>query len=70
MTYFAGNAKPGVITASPTGQPPMASQAARICPAPARLKIAPHTPPPSQSAELAAFTIASTRMFVMSLRTI
>ena len=51
--------------ASPAGQPPSGAQAARSS-GPAARWIAPSTPPPPSSDELAAFTTASTRSLVMS----
>ena len=59
-----------VITASPIWIGASASQAFCSLSAPAALNIAPHTPPPILSDVLAALTMASTFIFVMSLRMI
>ena len=58
--------KAGVMTASPVGQWPIASQARVSALEPAARKIAPHTPPPALSAEFAALTMASTGTAAMS----
>src|SRR5512143_2347885 len=72
MTCRAGSRPPVVITASPVGHPPclarIAWHSARIRGPPARW-IAPSTPPPPRSDELAALTIASASSPVMSPRT-
>src|SRR5512144_64654 len=65
MTYRAGSRKPGVMRASPVGQPPAAAHAAASS-GPALAWMAPHTPPPAASISLAALTMASTRSVVMS----
>lgn len=65
ITHRAGSAPAPVATASPVGQPSILRHSARISSPPARL-IAPSTPPPPASAELAAFTMASTGSAVMS----
>ena len=66
-TKRAGNRKPGVATASPVGHRPSRAHAASSS-GPAAAKIAPHTPPPRASSELAALTIASTASVVISPR--
>jgi hypothetical protein len=65
ITKRAGSAKPGVILASPVGQPPSARQA-RSRPGPAARWMAPSTPPPPSKLLLAALTMASTDRVVMS----
>ena len=65
MTKRAGSRKPGVIRASPVGQPPSLRQAARSS-GPAARWMAPSTPPPPSSDVLAALTIASSASVVMS----
>ncbi len=71
MTQRAGRSNPSVATASPTGSP-SGSVVARSCRhaassrGPAAAWIAPSTPPPPSSEELAAFTIASASWVVMS----
>src|SRR5690349_7913053 len=71
MTQRAGRLPAVVATACPAGRPPPywparnSRQAARIAGPPLRW-IAPSTPPPPSSDELAALTIASTRCAVMS----
>src|SRR5215813_4625583 len=71
MTYRAGSLPPQVMTASPVGKPfgkrvrRISLHSARICGPPERC-IAPSTPPPAISDELAAFTIASTFCCEMS----
>jgi hypothetical protein len=54
-----------VIFASPVAQPPSAAHSATSSGLAARW-IAPSTPPPPRSDEFAAFTIASTFIFVIS----
>jgi len=70
MTNFAGRSKPGVIAAPPVLMGETLSQAACSFAGPAALKIAPQTPPPIARSVLAALTIASTFIRVMSCRTI
>ena len=70
MMYLAGRSKPGVITVSPGCIGESASQAPRSRSAPAALKMAPHTPPPSRRSVLAALTMASALIFVISCLTI
>src|SRR5436190_18774373 len=75
ITRRAGSCPAVVATASPVGRPSRsdparkARHAARISGPPARW-MAPSTPPPPSSDELAAFTMASTACVVMSPRTI
>src|SRR5688572_20520121 len=69
MTHRAGRSKPGVILASPVGQPLSLRQASSNR-GPAARWMAPSTPPPPSSVELAVLTIASTDSRVMSPRTI
>jgi hypothetical protein len=66
--YFANKEYPFVITASPVFIGASLSHAFCSLSAPAAAKIAPQTPPPALSSVLAAFTIASTFIFVISLR--
>ncbi len=70
ITACAGSANPSVITACPVGQPPNFRQARAISAYPAAAKIAPQTPPPGARAELAALTMTSTCIVVMSCFTI
>src|SRR5215218_9656449 len=65
MTQRAFRRKPGVTTASPVRQPPIARQAASSS-GPAARCTAPSTPPPPRSPLLAAVTTASTSSVVMS----
>src|SRR5881296_2057214 len=69
MTKRAGSRPPRVSLASPVTQPPSVRHSARISGPPARW-MAPSTPPPPSSDELAAFTMASTSCVVMSPATI
>jgi hypothetical protein len=63
---LAGRLHPSVMTACPTLHLPMLSQFLCSFSAPAAEKIAPHTPPPIFSAVLAALTMASTGILVIS----
>ena len=65
ITFVAGSRNPSVMRASPVGHRPSSRHAARSS-RPAARWIAPSTPPPPDSAALAAFTIASTASVVMS----
>ena len=65
MTWRALSLKPGVIRASPVGQPPIAAQACASS-GPAARWMAPSTPPPPAKRLFAALTIASTSSAVMS----
>src|SRR3954447_10852301 len=67
ITQRAGSRNPGVALASPGGQPPSGRHAARRS-GPAARWMAPSTPPPPRSDELAALTMASTASVVMSPR--
>src|SRR6478735_4985115 len=69
MTHLAGRSKPSVALASPVSQPPRARHASSRR-GPAARWIAPSTPLPPSSDELAALTIASTSMDVMSACTV
>ena len=70
ITNFAASAKPGVMAAPPVRMGASLLQASCSFLAPAALKMAPQTPPPMIRAVLAAFTIASVSILVMSCRTI
>src|SRR3954470_13127013 len=67
ITQRAGSRNPGVALASPGGQPPSGRHAASSS-GPAARWMAPSTPPPPRSDELAALTMASTATVVMSPR--
>src|SRR3954471_6604813 len=69
MTCRAGSRPAPVAFASPVAQPPSSRHSSRIA-GPAARWIAPSTPPPPSSDELAAFTIASTVCSVRSPCTI
>jgi hypothetical protein len=65
MTALHGNLPDVVITEEPTGTKPILSLSFCII-SPPFLKMAPATPPPCFRYELAAFTIASTALSVIS----
>src|SRR5436305_4455508 len=65
MTCLAGRSYPLVIRASPVSHPPSVRHSSRSR-GPAARWMAPSTPPPPSSDELAALTMASTSSFVMS----
>ena len=67
VTFTSGRAIARVTFASPGSQPPSSRHSARSR-GPAARWIAPSTPPPPRSVELAAFTIASTASVVISPR--
>ena len=67
MIYLDLRLYPFVITACPTGQGDKRLHSFCSSSFPALLKIAPQTPPPAIKFELAAFTMASVSIFVISL---
>ena len=70
MIYFAFVLNPGVTTALPVQIGANASQAVLSSSAPAAANIAPQTPPPSLNSVLAALTIISAFIFVISFFTV